>query len=351
MINIDFLVSGCNTRCRHCYVNGGPGAMMSVEDALLCIEKLDVFASHIPDDVTFTLDHEPMNHPHLDQILYAASHTRHIQNYHHGMTSGVGLMGRKDKEAVIRSYLNCGYDDFGITLHGSAYHHDEIVRRSGAYDAAVAAAEFIKTQGAKINVSLMLNRFFAEDAETISAILDRLRPDYIYFAMPIFTPHRNMMDFEPYRASLETVETISGYLAEWQQDTDKIIHAASQSTISAALEILRRGITLPELFAQEQDELYLTLHQDRKLYVGNSGVETRCLGDLQIMDPKAAAEIIRSLPGNRDYGAFYDVGALPLTDDLINALKGLPQDTVYGDFPSIIYRGLTALNIPTKIMS
>ena len=41
MINIDFLVAGCNTHCRHCYVNGGPGPIMPVEDALMCIDKLD----------------------------------------------------------------------------------------------------------------------------------------------------------------------------------------------------------------------------------------------------------------------------------------------------------------------
>lgn len=80
MINIDFLVVGCNTRCRHCYVNGGPGPIMPVEDALLCIEKLDGLAKYLPDDTSFTPDHEPMNHPQIDQILHAASHTRHIRN-------------------------------------------------------------------------------------------------------------------------------------------------------------------------------------------------------------------------------------------------------------------------------
>ena len=34
MINFDFLVAGCNTRCQHCYVNGGPGPMMPLADAL-----------------------------------------------------------------------------------------------------------------------------------------------------------------------------------------------------------------------------------------------------------------------------------------------------------------------------
>ena len=351
MINVDFLVAGCNTHCLHCYVNGGPGPMMPVEDALLCIEKLDAMAAYLPGDVSFTLDHEPVNHPHLDQILYAVSHTRHIQNYHHGMTTGVGLMARKDKEDVIRAYQDCGYHDFGITIHGCAERHNEIVRRAGAYDAAVAAAEFIQAQGAEINVSLMLNRFFAEDAENISALLRRLQPDYIYFAMPIFSPHRNMMDFEPYRASIKTIEGLHGYLAEWRQDEGKIISTAMENTAASAVERLKRGDDLRKLFMQKQDGLYLSLHQDCMLYVGNSGVETRCLGDLRSIDLEAAAEIIRSLPGNRDYGAFYDMDVLPSAADLIKALEGLPQDAVYGDFPSIIYRGLADLGTPTKILN
>lgn len=351
MINFDFLVAGCNTRCRHCYVNGGPGPIMPVEDALLCIKKIDAMAAYLPHDTTFTLDHEPINHPHLNHILYAASHTQHIKNYHHSMTTGVGLMAWKDRNTVIQSYLNCGYDDFGITIHGNEEHHDEIVRRKGAYNSAIAAAKFAKAQGAKINVSLMLNRFFAGDAEAISVMLERLRPDYIYFAIPIFVPHHNMLDFEPYRASAKTVKALRGYLAEWRQDEARMIHTAEQNTVASALERLRQGISLLDLFAQKQDELYLTLHQDCKLYVGNSGVETYCLGDLRRLDLKATAEIIQSLPGNRDYGAFYDVTVLPPVEDLIAALEGLPQDALYGDFESIVYRGLTALNIPTKILN
>jgi len=35
-------------------------------------------------------------------------------------------MYRRDKEAVIKSYLNCGYNIFGITVHGNAELHDEL---------------------------------------------------------------------------------------------------------------------------------------------------------------------------------------------------------------------------------
>ena len=350
MINIDFLVAGCNTRCQHCYVNGGPGPMMSTEDAILCIERLDTLAAYLTREISFTLDHEPMNHPQIAQIIRAAAQTKYIQNYHHGMTTGIGLMHRKDKDAIVKAYMDQGYDMFGITIHGNAAHHDAIVRRKQAYDYAVAAADYLKSSGAKIEVSLMLNRYFAENAKSITAMLGQLQPNYIGFAVPIFTPHSNMMDFELHRASIETVKDIQEYLPKWQQDYTEIIRTAEKNTVASVIERLELGADVENLFAQKQDELYLTLHQDCRLYVGNSGAETKCLGDLRTIDLEATAEMIDTLPGNRDYGAFYNSAELPSTNAIIAALKDLPQNLVYGDFESVIYRGLMELGVETKIL-
>lgn len=88
----------------------------------------------------------------------------------------------------------------------------------------------------------------------------------------------------------------------------------------------------------------------RKLFVGNSGAENRCLGDLRSIDLKAAAEQIRSLPGNRDYGAYYDAGRLPEDGALIETLEKLPPGQIYGDLPSAIYRGLAEMGVPTNII-
>ncbi len=350
MINIDFLIAGCNTRCRHCYVNGGPGPIIPVEDVLLCMDRLDDLAVNLPGEVSFTLDHEPMNHPQIEQIIRAASRTVHIENYHHGMTSGMGLMGREDRHKVVRAYFDCGYRDFGITIHGNEVHHDEITRRKGSYAAAVKAGEFLKSEGVELSVSLMLNRFFAEDSHSISNLLKQLQPNYIYFAIPIYTPHRNMQDFEPYRASLETLKSLQSYLTEWGQDADAIIRQAERNTTAAVADCLAGGLDIPSLFAEKQDELYLSLHQDCMLYVGNSGVETHCLGDIRSLDLRSTAEAIMALPGNRDYGAFYNTAVLPPVKDLISALRDLPPHTLFGDFPSVIYRGLSELNVPTKLV-
>lgn len=350
MINIDFLITGCNTHCQHCYVNGGPNRSMPIEDVLLCMERLDTLGSYLLDEISFTLDQEPMNHPQIEQILHATTHMKHIQYYHHGMTTGIGMMQRKEKEQICKAYFDCGYDTFGITIHGNAIHHDTIVQRKGAYDITISAAEYLRKIGAKMEVSLMLNRYFKEDAENISIMLEQIKPDYIGFAIPIFTPHSNMFQFEQHRASMETIYSLQGYLQKWKQDEEKIIENASKNTISAVIEQLKTGVCLQDLFLAEQEERYLTLHQDCKLYVGNSGAETCLLGDLRTMDLKETAKVINGLSGNRDYGAFYDLDKLPSTEMLITALEKLPKDMVYGDFESVIYRGFVELGIPVKIL-
>ena len=93
-VNFDLIAAGCNTRCRHCYVNGGPGKRMEAEDALLCIRRLDEIAALLPGPTSFTLDNEPMNHPEIVSILRAASSVKHVRHFHHGMTTGLALMER-----------------------------------------------------------------------------------------------------------------------------------------------------------------------------------------------------------------------------------------------------------------
>ena len=350
MINIDLLVSGCNTHCKHCYVDGGPGPMMPLKDVLLCIEKLDEMAKYLSDRPSFTLDHEPMNHPGIDQILYKACHTQYIDNYHHGMTTGVALMQRKDKEAVIKSYLDNGYNSFGITIHGAAAHHDGIVRRKGAFDMTIAAARFLRQMGCQLKiVSLMMNRYFAEDADEISRMLDALGTENVRIVSPIFTPHSSMMAFEPHRATLETFEVIRPRLADWHLNEQEVMETAEYGCIEAAVNRLH-STDLFRLWTGEQTELYLTLHPDCKFYVGNTGVETRCLGDLRTLDPKETADIINALPGNREYNAFYDEEDVPAIEDVRNVLGNLPRHLVYGDFESVLYRAFVQLGVQTKFI-
>ena len=199
----------------------------------------------------------------------------------------------------------------------------------------------------KLDVSLMVNRFFPGDAESITALLEELPPDSVYCVIPVYVPLGSMDEYETCRANLPEIEALEDYLPRWKQDGEAFLRKARELTVSAAADRLKMGPGLRALFEAPQDELYLSLHPDCLLYVGNSGAETRCLGDLRALDPEKAAAEIRKLPGNRDYGAFYDPANLPDTFDLVQALECLPQDLVYGDFESALYRGLAELGTPT----
>ena len=346
-VNFDLLIAGCNTHCRHCYVGGGPGPMMKSDDALLFIEKLDALAELLPFEASLTLDNEPMNHPDITAIIRRAAATKYNENFHHGMTSGIALMRRKDRQAVMEAYLDCGYRDFGITIHGNALHHDEIVRRKGAFQLAIEAAEFMKSCGAAVGVSLMFNRFFADDAGEIDAGIQQLKPVYIYFAVPNFTPHAHMTDFEPYRGSLETFQRIRPWLARWKQNIAAF--ETELCTIGMLKEQLEEGLDMDALFRQAQDEIYMTVHQNGDLFVGNTGVETERIGNLRTLDIKETAARIAALPGNRDYSAFYEADQLPGREMLMEAIAQLPQDLLYSDRASALYRVLAALGVSTRI--
>ncbi len=346
-VNFDLIIAGCNTRCRHCYVNGGPGCMMPLKSVLETIEKLDALAELLPYEASFTLDNEPMNHPDVGAIIRAAAETKYIGYYHHGMTTGIALMARKDRDSVMRAYLDLGFGDFGITVHGNADHHDMIVRRKGAWRTAAEAAEYMKACGAEIGVSLMYNRFFREDADEIDALSERLRPGWVYFAVPNFTPHRNMMDFEPFRGSLDSLIGLRGHFALWGLKEEKL--PEDVCTPGMLMKRLEGGTDIAELFRQPQDEMYLTVHPDGSLFYGNTGAETECLGNIRTLDIQAAAGRIRELPGNRDWGAFYDVGMLPGREEMISALKRVPGDLAYSDMASAVYRALAEAGVTTKI--
>lgn len=156
-----------------------------------------------------------------------------------------------------------------------------------------------------------------------------------------------MADYEPYRGSLDTLHRIRPWLAQWQQQEDEFTKEIC--TISMLRKQLECGLDITALFKCSQDDLYMTVHQNGDLFVGNTGVETEHLGNLRTLDIQESAKRISELPGNRDYSAFYEEDQLPDREALIHALDQLPQDLLYSDRASALYRVLTMLGVPNKI--
>jgi hypothetical protein len=193
----------------------------------------------------------------------------------------------------------------------------------------------------------MFNRFFPEDAEELDNLITKLQPDWIFFAVTNFTPHAHMAEFEPYRGTLEMLNQIRPQLECWRWPEEMRQEVCTPGMLRERIE---GGLDIAELFRQPQDELYLTVHPDGNLFVGNTGVETECLGNMRTLDIRETALRISELPGNRDYTAFYDIDRLPGREGLLRALEELPRDLAYSDTASAIYRVLAAMGIQTKII-
>ena len=58
----EITVAGCNARCRHCYVSGGPGSSMPLSDYRACLEKLVPALTRLKGSVSIAPGHEPFNH-------------------------------------------------------------------------------------------------------------------------------------------------------------------------------------------------------------------------------------------------------------------------------------------------
>ena len=136
-------------------------------------------------------------------------------------------------------------------------------------------------------------------------------------------------------------------LARWRQREEELTRETCTPVMLR--EQIEGSLDIAALFDRPQDEIYMTVHPNGDLFVGNTGAETECLGSLMTLDVREAAKRIRGLPGNRDYGAFYDRDRLPGREEFARALARLPRDLLYSDRASAVCRALAEIGIPTRI--
>ena len=105
-ITIDIRISGCVTRCWHCYVNGGPGATMPFEEYHCCLDELPPILDGLKKNgfkrIYLYLDYEPLLHPAICEILTI---TRERFGDYFEMptfpTTGIPIAARSDWEEVL----------------------------------------------------------------------------------------------------------------------------------------------------------------------------------------------------------------------------------------------------------
>ncbi len=331
--NIDLIIAGCSTNCRHCYVDGGPAPVMPYEDVLLCLKKLQPAFDKWGKGITFTLDNEAYLHPQLPEILRYIYRECPENDFHHGSTTGIAFNHRRDKDQLWALQKELGLDHGCITLHGGQKNHEFLTQTPKSFAESLEYARYLRKNGGKMEVNLMLSRLLADDREELAAVLEDLRPDAVYLTVTNAAPNRRLWDYQQWRASLADCEKLQGWLSRWGLEERPTMERLRGCTHRAWTEQLERQ-GLP----QEPDHCFLTVHTDLTLWQGNTGVEQRCLGDLRRMTEE---ELLAALEACTPNWNFYPWAFRqpPAFEQVLAYAKTHPaQDLLYPDADSLLSR-------------
>ncbi len=331
--NIDLIIAGCSTNCRHCYVDGGPAPIMPLKDVLLAFEKLQPAFAKWGKAISFTLDNEAYLHPHLPAIWRRIFRECPQNYFHHGSTTGLAFNHRRDKEELWALQQELGLDYGCITLHGGRENHDFITQTPGSFEESLDYARFVKGHGGKAQVNLMLSRLLTDDRAELDAILAQLQPDAVFLNVTNAAPNGRLWDYQQWRASLSDCQKLAGHLSRWGLDEDKTLARLRAGTHRALVEKLSR-----EGLPRQPDHCFLTVHRDLTLWQGNTGVEQKLLGDLRQMTPEEVIAALEACSPNWDFypAAFADP---PAFDRVLAYAQAHPaQELVYPDADSLLSR-------------
>ena len=340
--NFDILLAGCNTNCRHCYVNGGPSNLMATEDFDLCITKLLPVFTHFGGRATFTPETGLYMHP---DLLYIFSRIQKLcwkNYYHHGSTSGIAFNHRRDKDAIW-NFQNEQHIAFSsVTFHGAKEHHNEITRNPRSFDEGLKHIQYVKENQGAVYVSLMLSALLVEDRDKITELLQTIAPEEVYFAVPNFAPTQRMLAYQPYRVTYEDAMRLKGYLSAWLVSEEEILSRFNAYNTEAIFDELKRHSDFS--FLPIPKAVYLSVHQNLDLYYGNTGVETAKLGNLRTLSSEDI--IVFLLQCRPNYNFFPSCFHNPPSYEafLSDVARNLSPNYIYPNIDSFISYHLLRMN-------
>ena len=95
-----------------------------------------------------------------------------------------------------------------------------------------------------------------------------------------------------------------------------------------------KGVRFEEFEERLPRWKFVTVTQERNLYLGMHGFPTRCLGNLMDAEPIRLAEMINAAPANYEFRAFYDLEKLPMITDVAEEYGRVSSTRLYRDVES-----------------
>ena len=332
--NIDILVAGCNTSCQHCYVNGGYEKSMSFENYQKCIQILKPVFEKLNKTCSFTLDNEVYNHPQALEILQLTHQMVHDYYFHHGSTTGIALMNRKDKDDILSLLIKYDTPYAGLTFHGGKKHHNEIVHNEQGFDTLKDTAIYLHEKGIKVFLSFMISQYLINDLAAIDQLLHEIPYDSFYFVIPNFMPTTRMMKYQKIRLTYEDYSILFDFMDQRHIDSVQIKQQAASFNEKNILASLNEDY-LKKFFANEPKQAFFKVDQQLNFYYGDTGAVSQRIGNLKEMTSEEILDAILQAKPN-----YYDSSLIHLRNYSHDQLFHLPpsdKNYVYPDIASCLY--------------
>jgi len=347
-------VSGCNTKCAHCYVSGGPATPMPHEKFDIALKNLRIIIEGLEGEKAVTLGNEIFTHPNLLEILQTTHKILPEYSSYRSMgegmpTTALALLNRKDKEYIIRAIKKMDCFSFDFTLLGGKTSHNAMVENELAFDALINFTHWTKEMGLEFGINLMMCKPLIEDWHEVAGFLEKFPGAAVSAVIPAFLPVSRLRSFQKYRAEYNDYIKLRGQLSRFGIDESDFFSQVDRYCERSVFDMLSSN---PHFDYREDESLlpkwaFFNISNNYDIFYGNVGMHTLKLGNVLEDDAQELLKKIQGLPPNYDWSAYYDLNKLPPLGELLSSLPVLKTNYVYPRIQDCIYSWLDLRGIPS----
>ena len=338
-VTFDIRVSGCASKCWHCYVDGGPGSFMildELKEVLVYLKELSKIALDKSVRLDPYLDLEPLLHPDCLEIFRLAYR---LDSEFFGPcipTSGVPIATRTDWEDVLKVLTDVGIRELQLTLHGPRELHDRATNLQGAFDLHRKTVDRIKEKGFRTRLNLIVSKPLLKCFEETLRFIEL--HDYYYrrALIPSYAPCPRLREFESQRPELPEVQPMLDELIQLCDDKEQdTVHwqQAEQSTERYMFDDLYKRPEKYSSFRSIVDNLpnwrFVTVVPGLEVYYGNGNLYSERIANLREMTPEALFKEIEKRDPNYALGGYFDIDELPSPMEIAKVSADPHSERIY----------------------
>ena len=339
-LTIDLRITGCQTRCWHCYVEGGPGPRMSFSQIVdvgaflrRAIPRLGERFEHVYP----YLDLEPVSHPEVVKVLRFFASEGIFPFNAFVPTTGVALARRSDYREVLDVCKELGVKGFEFTLHGPQDVHNEAVQHRRALDLQLVSLERIREYGFLAQSNVIVSKKLVQHFEEVCRFLAAHAYDRVRLTVPHFEPTERLRVFEDHRAEMHDIAEIAGHELFRTCINSDFWTTYEDCTENALLEqVADFDGTWDDMVNRFPQWVFITVVPGLDVYYGNGDLLHRKIGNLRETDAQELIESVAGLKSNYCINGYYDTDGLPPPRTVLRDFGRWESERIYPSLDDIV---------------